>query len=75
MFSLVAKEQLFLADIANRFKDSLNTMSTLESGQLVTVPDDYIDRQVVFWMLWPASRYASPKLRVFIDCMSAHLRT
>ncbi|MCY1242110.1 MULTISPECIES: hypothetical protein [Pseudomonas] len=50
-------------------------MSTLESGQLVTVPDDYIDRQVVFWMLWTASRYASPKLRVFIDYMSAHLRT
>ena len=47
-------------------------MATLESGQLVTVLDDYIDRQVVLWMLWPASRYASPKLRVFIDCMSAH---
>ena len=46
----------------------------LEGGQLVTVLDDYMDRQVVFWMLWPASRYASPKLRVFIDYMSAHLR-
>ncbi|WP_223473553.1 MULTISPECIES: hypothetical protein [Pseudomonas] len=49
-------------------------MSTRGSGQLVTVLDDYIDRQVVFWMRWPASRYASPKLRVFIDYMSAHLR-
>jgi DNA-binding transcriptional LysR family regulator len=46
----------------------------LQSGQLVTVLDEYIDRQVVFWILWPASRYASPKLRVFIDHMGAHLR-
>ena len=46
----------------------------LANGQLVTVLDDYLDREVVFWMLWPASRYASPKLRVFIDYMSAHLR-
>jgi DNA-binding transcriptional LysR family regulator len=38
------------------------------------VLDDYLDREVVFWMLWPASRYASPKLRVFIDYMSEHLR-
>jgi DNA-binding transcriptional LysR family regulator len=46
----------------------------LESGQLHTVLDDYMDRTVTFWMLWPASRYASPKLRVFIDYMSQHLR-
>ncbi|MES2073164.1 MAG: LysR substrate-binding domain-containing protein [Pseudomonadota bacterium] len=45
----------------------------LQSGQLITVLDDYQDREVVFWILWPASRYASPKLRVFIDYMSAHL--
>ena len=46
----------------------------LDSGQLRTVLDDYMDRSVTFWMLWPASRYASPKLRVFIDYMSEHLR-
>ncbi|EJL94444.1 transcriptional regulator [Herbaspirillum sp. CF444] len=46
----------------------------LEQGLLRTVLDDYLDRTVVFWMLWPASRYASPKLRVFIDHMSRHLR-
>ena len=46
----------------------------LEQGLLRTVLDDYLDRTVVFWMLWPASRYASPKLRVFIDHMSQHLR-
>jgi len=46
----------------------------LESGALVTVLDKYLEREVVFWMLWPASRYAAPKLRVFIDYMSDHLR-
>lgn len=46
----------------------------LEQGLLRTVLDDYLDRTVTFWMLWPASRYASPKLRVFIDHMSQHLR-
>lgn len=46
----------------------------LQSGQLITVLDDYLEREVVFWILWPASRYASPKLRVFIDYMSEHLR-
>jgi len=46
----------------------------LEQGLLRTVLDDYLDRTVVFWMLWPASRHASPKLRVFIDHMSRHLR-
>ena len=45
----------------------------LQSGQLITVLDDYVDREVVFWILWPASRYASPKLRVFIDYISEHL--
>ncbi len=45
----------------------------LRTGQLRTVLDDYLERDVVFWMLWPASRYASPKLRVFIDYMSEHL--
>ncbi|MFJ9535054.1 LysR substrate-binding domain-containing protein [Herbaspirillum sp. NPDC101396] len=46
----------------------------LSTGQLRTVLDDYLERTVTFWMLWPASRYASPKLRVFIDHLSQHLR-
>lgn len=44
------------------------------SGALRTVLDDYMDRTVTFWMLWPSSRYALPKLRVFIDYMSEQLR-
>ena len=46
----------------------------LRSGALVTVLDDFVEWEVVFWMLWPASRYASPKLKVFIDYMSEYLR-
>jgi DNA-binding transcriptional LysR family regulator len=55
------------------FVPSFMVRGALEGGQLVTVLDDYLDREVAFWMLWPASRYASPKLRVFIDYMSGHL--
>jgi DNA-binding transcriptional LysR family regulator len=34
----------------------------------------FIDQTVTFWILWPASRYASPKLRVFIDNVSKNLQ-
>jgi len=70
-------EPLAYAAIQGRgiaFLPTFLVRDALQSGQLVTVLDDYMDRQVVFWILWPASRYASPKLRVFIDYMSAHLR-
>jgi DNA-binding transcriptional LysR family regulator len=46
----------------------------LASGELQVVLDDFIDQTVTFWILWPASRYASPKLRVFIDYVSEHLQ-
>jgi DNA-binding transcriptional LysR family regulator len=45
----------------------------LDDGSLVTILDDYMDRTVTFWMLWPASRYASPKLRAFIDYVAEHM--
>ena len=46
----------------------------LASGRVLTILDDYMDQTVTFSMLWPASRYASPKLRVFIDYMVEHMR-
>lgn len=46
----------------------------LASGELVTVLDDFMDKTVTFWVLWPSSRYASPKLRVFIDFLQQNLR-
>ncbi len=46
----------------------------LDDARVITLLDDYMDRTVTFSMLWPASRYASPKLRVFIDYMVEHMR-
>lgn len=39
----------------------------LRDGRLVTLFEDHLEQTVTFSMLWPSSRYASPKLRVFID--------
>ncbi|MFJ2990138.1 LysR family transcriptional regulator [Collimonas sp. NPDC087041] len=39
----------------------------IASGKLRTVLDEYVDRTIVFRVLWPSSRHWTPKLRVFID--------
>lgn len=44
-------------------------------GELTTVLDDFTRHQGFFRILWPSSRYQAPKLRVFIDFMSAQLFT
>lgn len=46
----------------------------LRDGRLAVILDDYMQQTVTFSMLWPASRYASPKLRAFIDYMLEHMR-
>lgn len=46
---------------------------SVEQGRLQRVLDDYLEHRGSFWMLWPSSRHASAKLRVFIDHMSARL--
>ena len=43
------------------------------AGRLQRVLDDYLEHRGSFWMLWPSSRHASAKLRVFIDHMHAGL--
>lgn len=45
----------------------------VEQGQLLRVLDDYLEHSGSFWLLWPSSRHASAKLRVFIDHMSVRL--
>ena len=35
---------------------------------------ELVAQTVTFSMLWPASRYASPKLRAFIDYMVENMR-
>lgn len=45
----------------------------LAAGSLVTVLDAYMNHVSDFQLLWPSSRYVSPRLRVFIDFMAEHL--
>jgi len=42
-------------------------------GSLVTVLDEFVDHSGTFRILWPSSRYLSPKLRVFVDFMADNL--
>lgn len=43
----------------------------LRDGRLQTVLDSEKESSGAMWIVWPHSRYLSPKLRVFIDCISA----
>jgi DNA-binding transcriptional LysR family regulator len=45
----------------------------VQQGHLQRVLDDFLEHRGSFWMLWPASRHSSAKLRVFIDHMGAGL--
>ncbi|MGV2863442.1 LysR family transcriptional regulator [Achromobacter sp. AGC39] len=45
----------------------------LAAGQLQLVMEDRTRGGGTMWALWPASRQASPKLRVFIDHLAQHL--
>src|ERR1700680_4302783 len=65
---------LALQDKGLAFLPTFIVRDALASGALQIVLDDFIDQTVTFWMLWPASRYASPKLRVFIDYVSKNLQ-
>lgn len=47
--------------------------SQLADGTLVTVLNKHVCHSGVFRLLWPSSRYLSPKLRVFIDFMAENL--
>jgi len=46
---------------------------SVEQGRLQRVLDPYVEHSGSFWMLWPSSRHASAKLRVFIDHMCDRL--
>ncbi|MGK5027506.1 LysR family transcriptional regulator [Janthinobacterium sp. RB2R34] len=43
-------------------------------GELRQVLQRYLLTSSKFWILWPSSRHLSPKLRVFVDFLCAHLR-
>jgi DNA-binding transcriptional LysR family regulator len=45
----------------------------LREGRLKPVLEQYVDHTGSFYLLWPSGRSVAPKLRVFVDFMSAHL--
>ena len=45
----------------------------IAAGHLHTLLPDHLDSTGTFWMLWPTSKYALPKLRALIDHMSDRL--
>ncbi len=47
--------------------------SEIAGGGLVPVLDDYLAGTGQFRVLWPTSRYLSPKVRAFVDFMAANL--
>lgn len=45
----------------------------LAQGQLQPILTDHIQRSGVFYVLWPASQYASPKVRALVDFLCARV--
>lgn len=45
----------------------------IADGKLVPLLDEYLAGTGTFRVLWPTSRYLSPKVRVFVDYMAANL--
>ncbi len=43
------------------------------NGQLRRVLDNYLDWANTFYVLWPASKHPSPKVRAFVDCLCARV--
>lgn len=44
-----------------------------QQGRLQRVLEEHLEHVGQFWVLWPSSRHATAKLRVFIDHLSARL--
>lgn len=43
----------------------------LSEGRLRTVLSNYVERTGIFYVLWPASKYPSPKVRALVDFLCA----
>jgi DNA-binding transcriptional LysR family regulator len=46
----------------------------LADGSLLPVLQGEIEQAGILTMLWPASWFRVPKIRVFVDCISRHMR-
>lgn len=45
----------------------------IEQGRLVSILSDFVDSANTLHMLWPGSRYPTPKVRAFVDFLRARL--
>jgi DNA-binding transcriptional LysR family regulator len=45
----------------------------IAKGSLIKVLDEFVEHSGIFRAVWPSSQYMSPKLRAFVDYLSAHL--
>jgi DNA-binding transcriptional LysR family regulator len=45
----------------------------LAAGTLRTVLDGHVERTIVFHLLWPSGRHATPKVRAFVDFLAARM--
>jgi DNA-binding transcriptional LysR family regulator len=43
----------------------------LKSGELTMVLENEVQREIVWWAVWPASPHLPPKLSVFLDFLSS----
>jgi DNA-binding transcriptional LysR family regulator len=50
-----------------------STRQALQEGKLEKVLQAFNEHCGSLWMLWPASRHASPKLRALIDYFKEHV--
>jgi len=73
--TIEARVALALRDIGLAFVPVHSVRDALADGRLLTVLDEHVHSCGIFHLLWPSGRHVLPKLRVFIDFVSARLET
>ncbi len=55
------------------YMSDFSVRDALDAGRLTTVLDEYTAEQNTFRLLWPSGKHVTPKLRAFIDFVSAYV--
>ncbi|ESJ12473.1 MULTISPECIES: LysR family transcriptional regulator [unclassified Cupriavidus] len=55
------------------FVPDFSVTDLVASGQLTRVLDSHLEWENPFYVLWPASKHPSPKVRAFVDFLSARV--
>lgn len=71
--NMEAMREACIAGLGVAYMPDFLVRDALSSGALSPVLAPYGDLGGQFWMLWPASRQLSPKLRAFVDFMAPRL--